>query len=305
MVAATCSGVSMSVLATSMAPTRSSLSLSRHLGVGAFERDLVDAAGVERGEDRLVLAPFGAQRLLPVDVGLDAVAVADVHRGLDAQAVDRDVQRVDAPVANVVHEHVEGGFVELDDVDAGGLELLCLVIEDLREGHRHVGAAAVVAVGDGVADRHRAGQRELESVVGVGAGEGGLVLVHRALARHGGGDGGHVDNVAVVADAHPGLLLPVDAVDVFEEAVHEVAAELLALADDVDAAVFLFLDPQQRGVALALVELGTVEAPRRPQLFRFGEPRRFRQTAGDGGVEHERPPRARSGLGWPAASQGA
>ena len=59
--------------------------------------------------------------------------------------------------------------------------------------------------------------------------------------------------VAVVADAHLDLVLEVDALDLLEEAVHEVLARLFAVADHVEAGVLLRLDPQQRGVELGLV----------------------------------------------------
>src|SRR5207248_5792583 len=52
----------------------------RHMRVAALDRYLVDAACRERRKDRLVLPPFAAERRLPVDVGLDAVAVTDVDR---------------------------------------------------------------------------------------------------------------------------------------------------------------------------------------------------------------------------------
>ena len=64
--------------------------------------------------------------------------------------------------------------------------------------------------------------------------------VHAALARDRPGHRRHVDDVAVVADAHLGLLLPSRCRrDVLEEAVHEVDAELLAVGDDIDAGVLL------------------------------------------------------------------
>ena len=43
-------------------------------------------------KDGLVLAPFAAQRALPVDVRLDAVAVADVHGGGAREAFGRTPQ---------------------------------------------------------------------------------------------------------------------------------------------------------------------------------------------------------------------
>src|SRR3989454_8083911 len=74
----------------------------------ALERDLLDAAFRQGREDLRVLAPLAAERPLPVDVGLDAVAVADVHAGGALQALDRPVQRIDAPALHVVQVHVEG-----------------------------------------------------------------------------------------------------------------------------------------------------------------------------------------------------
>ena len=72
------------------------------------------------GKDLLVLAPLAAERLLPVDVRLDAVAVADVHGGGAFEPVDGAMQRLDAPAGHFVHVDVEGRLVELDHVDAVG-----------------------------------------------------------------------------------------------------------------------------------------------------------------------------------------
>ncbi len=63
-------------------------------------------------------------------------------------------------------------------------------------------------------------------------------------------------------------------------------ARHFAVADDVDAGVFLQFDRQQRGVELALRELVACKLPLRPELVRLGEPGRLRQTAGDGGGKH-------------------
>jgi hypothetical protein len=63
-----------------------------------------------------------------------------VDGGLGALSPGRALQRRDAPVLDVVHEHVEGRLVELDDVDAERLELARLLVEDPRRSHRHVGA---------------------------------------------------------------------------------------------------------------------------------------------------------------------
>ena len=63
--------------------------LDRHVRIAAFERDLVDPARRERGEGLLVLAPMLAERRLPVVVGLDAVAVADMDGGRASKPLRR------------------------------------------------------------------------------------------------------------------------------------------------------------------------------------------------------------------------
>src|SRR5437762_14043975 len=97
--------------------------------VGAFERDLVDPTRRQGREDMLVLPPLVAERRLPFDIGRDAVAVADVYGGLADEAVDRAVQRGDAPAGDLVEIDVESGLVELDHVDADRLELARLFVQ--------------------------------------------------------------------------------------------------------------------------------------------------------------------------------
>ena len=41
-----------------------------------------------------------------------------MHGLLHGDALERAVQAGNAPFLHIVHEHVEGGFVELDHVDA-------------------------------------------------------------------------------------------------------------------------------------------------------------------------------------------
>ena len=64
----------------------------------------------------------------------------------------------------------------------------------------------------------------------------------------------------------------VDAVDEFEKAVHEMLARHFAVADDVDAGVFLPFHREQRGVELGLRQFLARKPPLRPQLVGFGEP---------------------------------
>ena len=103
-------------------------------------------------------------------------------------------------------------------------------------------AVAVMAVGDGVGDRHRAGQGEFQLAPGMRARGFRLQRVDAALQAQRRGDDRHHRLVAVVADSHLDLVREVDAVDPLQKAVHEMLARLFAVADDVDAAILLQLD---------------------------------------------------------------
>ena len=85
-----------------------------------------------------------------------------MDRGGAGEAVDGAVERLDAPLLDGVHVDVEGGLVELDGIDAVGLQRARLLVEEVGEGHGHLGAVAVVPVGDGVDDGHRPGHGDLE-----------------------------------------------------------------------------------------------------------------------------------------------
>ena len=98
---------------------------------------------------------------------------------------------------------------------------------------------------------------------------------------------GTSDDVPVVADAHLGFPRPVDALDLLQEAVHEMHPELLAIRDDVDAGRLLLLEPHQNCVMLRALQRGAFVPPRRPELLGLGQPCRFRQAAGDGGLQHD------------------
>ena len=85
-------------------------------------------------------------------------------------------------VGGGVHVDVEGRLVELDHVDAVGGEPARFLVEQVRERHRHLHAVAVMGVGDGVDDGHRAGQGEFELTRGVRAREPRLAAHARASA---------------------------------------------------------------------------------------------------------------------------
>src|SRR5262249_9622216 len=80
--------------------------------------DLLDRALVDRREGLFILPPFAAERLLPVGVGLNAVAVADMHGGGAEHPFGGALQRLDAPVADLIPVAVEGGLGRLHRVAA-------------------------------------------------------------------------------------------------------------------------------------------------------------------------------------------
>src|SRR5262245_8752721 len=257
----------------------------RNAGISALDRDLPDPALGKRRENLLVLAPFAAERCLPVDVGLDAVAVANVNGGGAGQALDRAVQRVDAPRLDLPQIDIEGRFVELNDIHAVGLERTRLGVEEIGERHRHLRAVAVMGIRDRIDDGHRSRQRELELALGVGACELRLSRVHARLEAKRTRDGGYHRLVAVGADADLDLAREIDPIDEFEKAMHEMLARLLAVGDDVDAAILLQLEREHRRVALGVREGRAGGPPGGPQSVGLGEPGRLRQAAGDGGCK--------------------
>ena len=99
--------------------------------------------------------------------------------------MDGTLQRLHAPVGRLVHVDIEGRFVKLDDVHTVGLQGQGLGVEQLGKGESHFDAplapAAVIAVGHGVDNRHRARQGEFELALGVGARQLGFHGVDAAL----------------------------------------------------------------------------------------------------------------------------
>ena len=248
----------------------------------ALEGDRVDHGVPQQREGLLVLAPLRAQARLPVVVGLDAVAVADVHDGLGAQPLGRPLEDLHAPVPHVVEEDVEGGLVELDDVHARRLQLPRLLVEEGRELSGELLAAAVVRVVQRVDHGHRAGERPLEGLVRPRAEGGRVVDEDGALAAHGPDDGRDA-RVVAVADAHRLATCEVDAAEVLDERGDEVLAGLLPVADHVEARDGLLGRGQVQRIAPALVQLRVLEAPGGPERLGLGEPRGLGEAADDRG----------------------
>ena len=260
--------------------------MGRHVGVDAFQADLVDAALGQCGEDGFVLPPFIAQGAFPVGIGLNAVAVADMHGRGAGQALGGAFQCLHAPFGGLLHIDVEGGFIKLDDVHPIGLQGQCFLVEQLGKGEGHFDFVAIEAVGHRIDDGHGARQGEFELFLGMGAGQLGFKSVHPAFEAQRGHHLRHHRVVAVVADAHRDFVLKVDAFDLLQKAMHKVLTRLLAIAHDVQACIFLGLDPQQGGIGLGLQQRIALGFPLGPKFVGFGQPGGFGQAAGDGGCKH-------------------
>src|SRR6266852_942114 len=167
-------------------------------------------------------------------------------------------------------------WIELADVDAVGLQRACFLVEQFGKGECHLDAVAIVLVGDGIDDGHRAGQGEFEFACGVGAGGAGLVGMDPARQPQWRHHLRHHRLVAILADSHLDLVGKVDAFDLLQKAVDEMLARLFALGDDVDAGVFLQFQRQQGGVALGAGQFSAGRFPGCPQRVRFGQPFRLR-----------------------------
>ena len=100
--------------------------------VVTFQRDHVDTGFLQLGEGFLVLPPLRPQRLLPVRVGLDAIAIANMHGGFTLETFDRSFQGRDAPIIHLVEEDIECA-IELNDIDAGSLQFPGFLVQDLCE----------------------------------------------------------------------------------------------------------------------------------------------------------------------------
>ena len=109
--------------------------------------------------------------------------------------------------------------------------------------------------------------------------------MHPALELERPHDLRHLRVIAVVADAHGDLVLKVNALDLLQKTVHKVLARLFAVANHVQAQVFLGFDPEQGGVRLGFNQGGAFGLPLRPELLGFGQPGGFGQAASDRGGE--------------------
>ena len=185
--------------------------------VHAFQTDLVNAALGQGREYFFVLTPFLAQGVFPIDIGLDAIAIANVHGSGAGQPLRCALQGFHAPVRGFFHVDIESGFVKLNDVDTVSLQSQGFLVQQLCKCHRHFDAAvftfAIKTVGHGVHDGHGARQCEFDFACRVCPQQLGFHGVHTTFEAELGHDLRHHRVIAVVANAHLDFVLKVNAFD--------------------------------------------------------------------------------------------
>ncbi|MCY1518101.1 hypothetical protein D9M68_528070 [compost metagenome] len=163
-----------------------------------------------------------------------------MNGGFTLEPFNGPFQRGNAPIIHLVEEHVERGLVKLDDIDAGSLQFLGFLVENLGELPSQLFAALVVGVVQRVDHRHRARQSPFDRLLGLLAQELCVFDKYRLAASHGAHDRRHA-RVVAVADPDGLAVLEINAFQMLDKRRHEVLTRLFAVADDIDTCVLLFL----------------------------------------------------------------
>ena len=166
-----------------------------------------------------------------------------MHGRFAFEPLDGPFQRRNPPVIDFIKEDIECGFVKLDDVNAGRLQFPRFLIEDLGEFPGQFFAAFIMAVIQRIDHRHGTRQGPFNRLAGLLAQEFGVFHKNRLGAAHGAHDGRHARIVAVTNS--DGLaLVKIDSAQMLDKRGDEMLAGLLAIADDIDACLLLFLQGQ-------------------------------------------------------------
>jgi len=132
------------------------------IGLGDLDRDLLDLRGRELGQERV------AVRLVARDIG---VAEAEVQGGRPGDAVEGAVDRRQGQAARLVGAGLQLGLVELDHIGPSRLQVAQLGVDRGGVVHDQLFLVPVELVLGLARHRERAGQRDLDPPVGVGAQE--------------------------------------------------------------------------------------------------------------------------------------
>ena len=189
-----------------------------------------------------------------------AVAETDVHDRRTANAVERPVDRGDPVARRLVRGGAHPRFVDLHDIDAGGLQLAQFLVHRGGEVHRQLRLVGVELVLCLLRQRERAGDRDLRRARRVRQQELGVAPLDRPLAPDPPGHARYRRGAAVGADHRAGIDR-VEAVERQAEIIRVALAADLAVTDDIDAGPLHLADRDNRRIVLRFAQLRLRDAP--------------------------------------------
>ncbi len=236
-------------------------------GLRGLDRDLLGGGARELRQERVAggLLVLHHRR----------VAEAEVERGRNREAVERAIDRGHRVALGRLGVVAQPGLVELDDVGAGGLQVVGLGVDRLRVVHRQLFQIAVVLVPGLLGHGEGAGQGDLGRAVGVAAEELHVAQLDGPHAPDRADHAGHLRLVAVAVLDDAGVVV-VHPVERGGEPVRVALAPDLAVADDVDPGALHVADGDHGGVVLRLLQEIFRHAPDAPQAH-------ARDALGEGG----------------------
>ena len=258
-----------------------------HLGARRLDRGHVRVEALDGVDD---LAEFGVAQVR-VDLGVGT------HRGGgQAEGSHGPVQVVGVAVGVQGQELTQGGLVDLDGGDAGGLKVGDLVAQRQADLVGNLAERQVVAREGPRDDRDGAGEHALDGLVGQGLGVAGPADGHGRGTRNVAPQDGRA-RAARAVGLHPAVARGREAVEQLGEVLHHVVTLGLAVDEHVESQ--LLLEGDDRGDLLAhaslVVRVGQFAAGvggagladlggLRERADRRGGQRRQVQTLGLGGL---------------------
>ncbi len=199
------------------------------------------------------------------------VPEADVDGGGAGDAVERGVERGEAVLAGRLGPGLHVGLVDLDEVGAGGVQVLDLGVDRGGVRHRRRREVGVVVVLRLLRHRERSGHGHLDRVVGVRLQELHVAYADGPRPHDRPGDPRHRVGMPAAVQSRAGVV-DVDALEGGGEVVAVRLAPHLAVGDDVESRLLLGADGQHGGVVLRLLEVLRLDPPQLSRTHPRGEP---------------------------------
>jgi hypothetical protein len=221
-------------------------------GLRRLDRDLVRRTVGERLEERIAAAALVVHQL--------GIAEAHMQRLGSRHAREGALDRLERVALCDVGGGLDPGLVKLDDVGAGALEIMRLLVHCRGKIHHELFLVVVELVLRLTRHGERPGQRDLDRAVGISPQELDVAHLDRVPAPDFSRDPRHPARLAA-PPGDRGRVVDVDAVQRSGKAVGVALAAHLAVGDDVDPGPLHVADREQRRVVLRRFEPGFGHAP--------------------------------------------